>query len=107
MSSACALSRLIRRTTANRCGLVRSYNVAKAARSPSPARPRSRDRSRLRSDHSVAFVSMGWRTGLSKIGGETTLEPMARPKPPAPATRSPDEIEHELYEAMRRGDLER
>ena len=32
---------------------------------------------------------------------------MARPKPPAPATRSPDEIEHELYESMRRGDLER
>jgi len=32
---------------------------------------------------------------------------MARIKPPAPATQSPDEIELELYEAMRRGDLER
>ena len=32
---------------------------------------------------------------------------MARPKPPAPATPSPDDIELELYEAMRRGDIER
>ena len=32
---------------------------------------------------------------------------MARPKPPAPATLSPDDIELELYEAMRRGDVER
>jgi ketosteroid isomerase-like protein len=32
---------------------------------------------------------------------------MARPKPPAPTLLSPDDIELELYEAMRRGDIER
>jgi uncharacterized protein (TIGR02246 family) len=32
---------------------------------------------------------------------------MARPKPPALTLTSPDDIEHELYEAMRRGDIER
>jgi ketosteroid isomerase-like protein len=32
---------------------------------------------------------------------------MARPKPPAPTLTSPDDIELELYEAMRRGDIER
>ena len=32
---------------------------------------------------------------------------MARPKPPAPTLVSADDIEHELYEAMRRGDIER
>jgi ketosteroid isomerase-like protein len=32
---------------------------------------------------------------------------MARPKPPAPTLASPDDIELELYEAMRRGDIER
>ena len=32
---------------------------------------------------------------------------MARPKPPAPTLVSADDIELELYEAMRRGDIER
>ncbi len=32
---------------------------------------------------------------------------MARPKPPAPTASSPDDIELELYDAMRRGDLDR
>jgi len=32
---------------------------------------------------------------------------MARPKPPAPTAASPDDIELELYEAMRRGDADR
>ncbi len=32
---------------------------------------------------------------------------MAHPKPPAPTLLSPDDIELELYEAMRRGDIER
>src|SRR5436190_24311454 len=32
---------------------------------------------------------------------------MARSKPPAPASASPDEIELELYAAMQRGDLDR
>jgi len=32
---------------------------------------------------------------------------MARPKPPAPTLVSADDIEHELNEAMRRGDIER
>jgi ketosteroid isomerase-like protein len=32
---------------------------------------------------------------------------MARPKPPAPTLASADDIELELYDAMRRGDLER
>ena len=32
---------------------------------------------------------------------------MARPKPPAPTLASPDDIELELYESMRRGDIER
>src|SRR5678815_6099234 len=32
---------------------------------------------------------------------------MARPKPPAPTLVSADDIELELYEAMRRGDIDR
>ena len=32
---------------------------------------------------------------------------MARPKPPAPISASPDDIELELYETMRRGDVDR
>jgi ketosteroid isomerase-like protein len=32
---------------------------------------------------------------------------MARPKPPAPTLASADDIEHALYEAMRRGDVDR
>ncbi len=32
---------------------------------------------------------------------------MARPKPPAPTASSPDDIELELYGAMRRGDIDR
>jgi ketosteroid isomerase-like protein len=32
---------------------------------------------------------------------------MAHPTPPAPTLLSPDDIELELYEAMRRGDIER
>ncbi len=32
---------------------------------------------------------------------------MARPKPPAPTAASPDDIELELYDAMRSGDLDR
>ena len=32
---------------------------------------------------------------------------MARPKPPAPTVASPDDIELELYDAMRSGDLDR
>ena len=32
---------------------------------------------------------------------------MARPKPPAPTAASPDDIERELYDAMRSGDLDR
>ena len=32
---------------------------------------------------------------------------MARPKPPAPTASSPDDIEIELYDAMRAGDLDR
>ncbi len=32
---------------------------------------------------------------------------MARPKPPAPTASSPDDIELEFYDAMRRGDVDR
>ena len=32
---------------------------------------------------------------------------MARPKPPAPTAASPDDIELELYESMRSGDIDR
>ena len=32
---------------------------------------------------------------------------MARPKPPAPTATSPDDIELELYESMRSGDIDR
>ncbi len=32
---------------------------------------------------------------------------MARPKPPAPSASSPDDIELDLYEAMRSGDIDR
>ena len=53
---AAARSRWMRSTTANRCGLVRSYRRANAVRSPSAARDISGASSWLRADHALRSV---------------------------------------------------